>query len=298
MSVPARELTSAPVARRFPRRLVALGLIGLAIILLGALVIQRNASGPGSSSTVETFNPAPASLITSLKTLPAAVFDTVGTNSPTVPVSPLQPTGRRSLWTASDASGSPKPAVFFYGAEFAPYAAAERWPLVVALSRFGTFTQLGEVQSSASTAFSNLATFTFWEAKYSSPYLALQSVERYSTLNPTGARYLPLEVPDTRQAAAVSTYSHGSRTFALLDVGGRWVTGGATFTPGALAGMTQSQIADALTSPASPLTQAVVASANEISAAICSVDGEQPGSVCHSRGVAEAARLLNEQSRG
>ena len=43
---------------------------------------------------------------------------------------------------------------------FAPYAAAERWPLVVALSRFGTFTQLGEVQSSPSTAFADLATFS------------------------------------------------------------------------------------------------------------------------------------------
>jgi Domain of unknown function (DUF929) len=296
MSVPARELTSAPVGRRFPRRLVALGLIGLAIVLLGALVIQRNASGPGSSSTVETLNPAPSSLIGSLKSLPAAVFDTVGTNSPSVPVTPLQPTGRRGVWTATDASASSKPVVFFYGAEFAPYAAAERWPLVVALSRFGTFTQLGEVQSSPSTAFPNLATFTFWQAKYSSPYLALQSVERYSTLNPTGVRYLALETPDVRQAAAVTTYSQGSRAFALLDVAGRWVIGGASFTPGALTGMTQSQIAGALTSHASPLTQAIVASANQISAAICSVDGDQPASVCHSHGVAEADRLLKEQS--
>jgi hypothetical protein len=298
MSVPARELTSAPVGRRFPRRLVALGLIGLAIILLGALVIQRNATGPGSSSTVETFDPAPASLVSSLKTIPAAVFDTVGTDSPTVPVTPLQPTGRRGLWTATDASGSPKPVVFFFGAEFAPYAAAERWPLVVALSRFGTFTQLGQVQSSPSTAFANLATFTTWQAKYSSPYLALESVERYSTLNPTGARYLGLEYPDVRQAAAVATYSHGSRVFALLDVGGRWVMGGASFTPGALTGLTQSQIAGTLTTPASPLTQAVVASANEISAAICSADGNQPGSVCRSRGVTQADRLLKGQSQG
>jgi Domain of unknown function (DUF929) len=298
MSVPARELTSAPVGRRFPRRLVALGLIGLAIVLLGALVIQRNASGPGSSSTVETFNAAPASLITSLKTVPAHVFDTIGTDSPTVPVAPLQPTGRRGVWTTADSSGSRKPVVFFYGAEFAPYAAAERWPLVVALSRFGTFTQLGEAQSSPSTAFANLATLTFWQAKYSSPYLALQTVERYSTLNPTGARYLGLEAPDTRQAATVATYTKGSRTFALVDVAGRWVIGGASFTPGALDGLTQSQIAGALTSPASPLAQAVVASANEISAAICSADGEQPASVCHSRGVTEAVRLLTTQRIG
>ncbi len=299
MSVPAREPTSAPVGRRIPRRLVALGLIGLAIVLLGALVIQRDASGPGSSSTVETFNPAPASLLTTLRTVPAAVFDTVGTDSPTVPVEALQPTGSRGMWAASDPSGSLKPVVFFYGAEFAPYAAAERWPLVVALSRFGTFTQLGEVQSSLTTAFSDLATFTFWQVKYSSPYLALQSVERYSALNPTGGRYLGLESPDAQQAAAVAAFSpRGSRTFALVDIGGRWVLSGASFTPGALDGLTQDQIAGDLTSPASPLAQAVVASANEISASICSVDQERPGSVCHSRGVEAAARLLSGETPG
>ncbi len=297
MTVPARELTSAPVGRRFPRRLVALVLIGLAIVLLGALVIQRDASGPGSSSTVETFNPAPASLITSLGAVPAKVFDTVGTDSPSVPVEALHPTGRDGLWTAADASGSTKPVVFFYGAEFAPYAAAERWPLIVALSRFGTFTQLGEVQSSPTTAFADLATFTFWQEKYSSSYLVLQTVERFSSLNPTGARYLGLEAPDARQAATVATYSPGSRTFALVDVGGRWVLAGASFTPGALDGLTQSQIAGDLTSPASPLAQAVLASANEISAAICSVDQERPGSVCHSRGVMEADRLLGGEGQ-
>ncbi len=298
MSVPAREPTSAPVGRRIPRRLVALGLIGLAIVLLGALVIQRDASGPGTSSTVETFNPAPSSLLTSLARVPAAVFDTVGTDSPTVPVQAPQPTGRRGLWTATDASGSTKPVVFFYGAEFAPYPAAERWPLVVALSRFGTFTQLGEMQSSLSTAFPDLATFTFWQVKYSSPYLALQSVERYSALDPTGVRYLGLESPDARQAAAVAAAPAGSRTFALVDVGGRWVLSGASFTPGALEGMTQDQIAGDLTSPASPLAQAVVASANEISASICSADRERPGSVCHSRGVEQAGRLLADDGSG
>ena len=45
--------------------------------------------------------------------------------------------------------GPPLPVVFFYGAEFAPYAAAERWPLILALSRFGTFHRLGLMQSSS-----------------------------------------------------------------------------------------------------------------------------------------------------
>ena len=91
--------------------------------------------------------------------------------------------------------GPPLPVVFFYGAEFAPYAAVQRWPLILALSRFGTFNQLGLMQSSATTAFANLSTFTFWNVSYASRYVILESVERYSSLNPTGARYLGLQTP-------------------------------------------------------------------------------------------------------
>ncbi len=125
-------------------------------------------------------------------------------NSPDNPVQPLQPTGNGSTpqWEAAADGGAPQPVVFFYGAEFAPYAAVERWPLIMALSRFGTFNQLGLMQSSGTTAFANLSTFTFWNVSYTSKYLILESVERYSSLNPTGGRYLRLQAPDARQAAA------------------------------------------------------------------------------------------------
>ena len=72
----------------------------------------------------------------------------------------------------------------------------------------------------------------------------------------------------------------------------RYVLTGAAFTPGALTGMTQNQIAGYLTEPASPLTQAMVSAANEISASICSVDNEMPGDVCHSHGVLAADTAL------
>ena len=113
------------------------------------------------------------------------------------------------------------------------------------------------MQSSATTAFANLSTFTFWNVSYSSKYLILESVERYSSLNPTGARYLGLQTPDARQAAAIASYGAGANTFALLDVANRYVLNGASFAPAVLAGLTQNQIAGDLATPASPLTQAV-----------------------------------------
>jgi Domain of unknown function (DUF929) len=294
MSLPASPTT----LRHIPRRYLALGLIVVAIILLGALVLVRDNSGPSTTSTVETFSAAPSSLVSTMTSVPASVYDTVGVSSPATPVQPPQPTGSGTtpLWLAAAAGGAPKPVVFFYGAEFAPYAAVQRWPLILALSRFGTFNQLGLMQSSATTAFADLSTFTFWNASstrsYTSKYLTFESVERYSSLNPTGGRYLSLQRPDAKQAAAIASYGQTADTFALTDVANRYVLNGASFAPGVLAGLSQSQIAGDLSMPASPLTQALVTAANEITASICAVDNDRPGAVCNSHAVAVADQEL------
>jgi len=298
MSQPAPEAAPGPPLpppglRQLPRRYLALGLIIVAIVLLGALVIVRDNSGPGTSSTVETFSPASSSLLSTLASVPASVFDTVGVSSPTIPVTPPHAEGGTTpLWQATVGGAPPLPVVFFYGAEFAPYAAVERWPLVLALSRFGTFHQLGLMQSSSTTAFANLSTFTFWNVSYASRYVVLESVERYSSLDPTGARYLSLETPDARQSAAIAAYGTSAPAFPLLDVANRYALSGAGFSPAVLAGLTQDQIAGYLTTPAAPLTQAVVSAANEITAAICSVDGNNPDGVCESKAVLAAEQAL------
>jgi Domain of unknown function (DUF929) len=294
MSQPVSEPASTPALRHIPRRYLALGLIIVAICLLGALVLVRDNAGPSTTSTVETFSAAPSSLVSTVTSVPRGVYDAVGVTSPTVPVQAPATAGSGSapIWRASANGGPPLPVVFFYGAEFAPYAAVQRWPLILALSRFGTFTQLGVMQSSATTAFANLSTFTFWKVQYSSEYLILEPVERYSSLNPTGARYLGLQKPNARQAAAIASYGTSRSTFALLDVANRYVLDGSSFAPGALAGLSQSQIAGNLTTTASPLTQAVVTAANEITAGICAVDGGKPDAVCESRGVLAADQVL------
>jgi hypothetical protein len=293
MSQPATEPASASTLRHIPRRYLALGLIIVAIVLLGALVLVRDNSGPSTTSTVETFNPAPSSLVSTMTSVPESVYDAVGVSSPANPVEALLPAGNGNapLWMAS-AGGAPEPVVFFYGAEFAPYAAAQRWPLILALSRFGHFSQLGLMQSSGTTAFAGLSTFTFWNSSYKSKYVILESVERYSSLNPTGGGYLGLQHPDAKQAAAIASYGQSSDTFALTDVANRYVLNGASFAPGVIEGLSQSQIAGDLATPASPLTQAVITAANEITASICAVDGDAPDAVCESPGVLAADHEL------
>ena len=63
---------------------------------------------------------------------------------------------------------------------------------------------------------------------------------------------------------------------------------GSSFSPSVLDGLSQSQIAADLAFPTNPVTQAILASANEITAGICTVTGERPAAVCSARGVAAA----------
>jgi hypothetical protein len=300
MSPDAPEQAEPPVVvHAIPRRYVALGLIILAIILVGALIVIRNhVNQSDDTSDVETITPAPSSIITALSQVPGSVSSAVGITSPNNPTSPPSATGNPSLWQSSAPGAGARPVVFFYGAEFTPYAAAERWPLVVALSRFGTFKSLGLMQSSSSVAFSDTASFTFWHVHYSSLWVDLQTVERYSALNPTGASYMSLQKPTPRQAASVAVYDTSTTTFPLLDIANHYVLVGASYSPAVLGGLSQAQIAADLAIPASPVTQTIVASANEITAAICTVTGQRPAAVCSAHGVALADAKMGIHKSG
>ena len=126
----------------------------------------------------------------------------------------------------------------------------------------------------------------------------LQAVERYSSLMPTGVSFMPLQKPTPRQAASVSVYDTSTMTFPLLDIANHYVLVGSSFTPAVLAGLSQSQVAADLTNPASPVTQAIVASANEITAAICTVTGQRPTAVCSAHGVNLADTKMGIQKAG
>jgi hypothetical protein len=298
MSLDAPEPADSRFVHTIPRRYVALGLIVLAIILVGALIVIRNATQSNDTSDTETISPAPSSMLTALAHIPAATTNAVGVTSPVSPTTPPTATGNAPLWESSGQGSGTRPVVFFYGAEFAPYAAAERWPVIVALSRFGTFSQLGLIQSSSSVAFSDTPTFSFWHVKYSSVWIDLQTVERYSALDPTGGGFTPLQTPTARQSASVAVYDTSTSTFPLLDIANHYVLVGSSFSPSVLDGISQSQIVADLAYPASPVTQAIVTSANEITAAICTVTGDRPASVCAAHGVTAAATKMKIHQAG
>ena len=70
-----------------------------------------------------------------------------------------------------------KPEVLYMGAEYCPFCAAQRWAMVNALSRFGTFTGLTTTHSSSTDADPNTPTWTFYKSTYKSNYINFTSVE-------------------------------------------------------------------------------------------------------------------------
>jgi len=245
------------------------------------------------------------------------VFNTVGVNSPTIPVQPPRAAPKNAPPLtfsvpattgqgngAAAASSTELPGVFYFGAEYCPYCAAERWPLIIALSRFGKFANLGTMESSAQDIDASTATFTFLRASLASPYVAFKAVEHqsnqivggsYSILQPLNAAEAKLVAKyDNSPSTASSAASSGSYPF--VDFGNKWLTVGASYSPTALAGLTREQIASGLSDPTQPVTQAIISTANYQTAAICQITQDQPSSVCTSKGVTEAAKAMGIKS--
>jgi len=166
-----------------------------------------------------------------------------------------------------------RPEVFYYGAEYCPYCGAQRWPVIVALSRFGTFSGLTTTSSSSTDIYPNTPTFTFHNSAYTSQYIEFASVET------TDRNQQPLESPTPAQQALVSKYDT-SGSIPFVDIGNRYVSSGAMYLPDILGGMSWQAVADAVLQPASTQAKAILGSANLITAAICALTADQPAPVC------------------
>jgi len=176
------------------------------------------------------------------------------------------------------------PEVLYVGAEYCPFCASQRWALVIALNRFGTFTGLSATHSAGDDVFPNTATLSFHGSSYTSQYLSFTGVEI------ADRNRNPLETLNAQQQQLVSTYdappyvaasSKGSVPF--VDFGNQFVQTGAAYSPQLLAGLSHDQIAAQLTTnPTGPVAQAILGSANAFTAIICALTGGQPAEVCTS----------------
>ncbi len=272
------EFSPAKPARPARKRLL-IGGAAAGVIIVAAVVVLVGIKPGGNGSAEGQGNPAPAGLVAQVTSVPAGLAEAVGDGHGQV-------TGRPVLVTGSPLEANGKPEVLFVGSEYCPYCAAERWALVVALSRFGTFTGLRTIRSGNYQPYPDLATWTFYGSAYASRYLTFVPVETRSnvlvsrTANPENrGSYTTLQKLTGAEQAILNRYDRtGSVPF--VDFGNRSVIVGSSFDPMVLQQQTWSQIAAALRNPASPAGQAILGAANYITAAICRLTGDRPASAC------------------
>ncbi|MBR7830702.1 DUF929 family protein [Actinospica sp. MGRD01-02] len=256
----------ALAAKRQRQRRTALACIAVVIALFAGLVIAKVADHPSTASQAATTTSASTAADVAAKatSVPAAVYAAVGTGGTTAQAEAV-PGGTALTLDA-------KPEVLYLGAEYCPYCAAERWPLVLALSRFGTFTGLALTESSSSDVYPSTNTFTFLHATYTSSYLAFRSVELYDRNDQ------PLQSPTAAEQQLLQNAGQGGIPF--IDLGGTTMLRSSGYSPQVLSGMTWTQIAAALTDADSPSTKAIVGTANRITGQLCGLTHDQPAAIC------------------
>lgn len=171
-----------------------------------------------------------------------------------------------------------KPEILYIGAEYCPYCAAERWPMIIALSRFGTFSNLHFMTSSATDFAPSTPTFTFYNSTYQSSYVSFTPVETLQN-NLVNGTYPALQSLTDSQSNIESTFDNGGG-IPFIDFANLSIVSGATYAPTALQGMNWSQIISQFSSTNSTVSQSILGSANLLTAQICKVTNNTPASVC------------------
>ncbi|WP_455384949.1 DUF929 family protein [Acidihalobacter prosperus] len=184
-----------------------------------------------------------------------------------------------------------KTGVLYVGADFCPYCAALRWPLAIALMRFGTLDGLRTMRSSPDDVDPDTTTINFVKAKFTSDVVQFVAVE---TADRHGKALEPLTGEPAKLFAKYDAppYTPQAGGIPFLYIGGRWLLLGSPVSPKDIGTRSWSDVASALADPNSKLAKAVLPQANLITAAICDSTGGKPAKVCKAPGVVAAEALL------
>jgi hypothetical protein len=286
----ARERIAAQQAaakrKEARRRMMLFGGSILAVIAVVVGIIvgydlrspSTTASSGGVRGTV-----LPVSTSAKISGVPAATLNQIGAGS--VPSYQNHSYSGSPVVKISDkalTSGG-KPEMLYIGAEYCPYCAAMRWSMAVALSRFGTFTTpLRGIHSSPSDVDPSTPTLTFYQAGYQSQYLTFTPVE-----NEDGSQK-QLQAVTSAQQALWTKYDSTAQGvgYPFIDFGNKAIIKAPLYDPAILKGLTWAQVAAAMQSPSSNVARAIDGTANYMTAAICTMTGNAPASVCTSSSIA------------
>jgi hypothetical protein len=264
--------------------LAAAGAVAVALVVAVAV----GAIGPGAGASADS---APIREATSV---PASVLNSVGAGGINPRLVQIYGVGLVS-GPATPRGG--KPQALYVGADYCPYCAIEQWALVVALSRFGTISDLSLTRSSRTYPPADIPELSFYRSRYTSPFLGFTAVDTASSTADPKAKppYVPLQTLTAAQRAMMRAHDP-EMAVPFLRIGNYVQVGTLLPAAGAGAGQLQAgqlqeglpslshktwtQVATALHDPASPIGGYLDGFANFLTAAICKYTGNQPAGVC------------------
>ena len=178
-----------------------------------------------------------------------------------------------------------KLSVFFMGAEYCPYCAAERWAIVRSLQKFGQWDGLKQTISAArDEPFLNLPTYDFTKSTYTSPNIEFVAREVKDR------EFKPLEKLLKTEEKLVRKFNP-KKEIPFLLVGGRFMQIGSGFPPKIFIGHTFRQTETELKKIESEIRKTIDEEANIISALLC-LSGLPP-ELCKEAGTAELVAQAN-----
>ncbi len=272
----------------------------LVVIVIAVLVVIKLTSNGGpTASSHQAVRPASSALVRELSTVPDSVFNTVGVGIPSqfAGDAPIVISGQPALTLQGRT-----PSMMYFGAEYCPFCAAQRWSMAVALARFGTWSGLDTTASGLTDG--DFSTLSFRDAKLASPYINFVPIETCTNVvdpNATGCSgYKPLKRPTKSEQDVLEKYAGPAFvpgntqgiSFPYINVDNKVLYSGSTYEPTVLTGLSQAQIAAGLTDPTNLVTRSIVGTANYIAASICASTRGVPADVCDSSGVHEADAAL------
>lgn len=270
-----RKARQAQQAAQRRNRLLAYGLIGVVVVVIVALVLVKVAGG-GSSGTLRS--PLPATASAKLDNVQLPVLTAAASKVPD-----LQP-ATPATGGASSAPGGPgaslggaKPEILYIGAEFCPICATERWPLYIALSHFGTFSNVSKSHSAVQDG--NIPTLSFYGSTYTSNYLKFTPVETY-TNQPSGNYYSKLETPTANQQAIWTAAQGSNLTFPFIDMGGKLQLTTSQFPSNILEGKSFNDVLNAVGDNSNTVGADIDASAAVLTKYFCGLTKNAPANVC------------------
>ena len=170
--------------------------------------------------------------------------------------------------------------VAYVGGGWCPFCALGNWPLQVALSEFGTFTQLGGPLSSSSTdVYPGLKSWSFTGARYVSKYFKLDAFE--SSQN--SSRPYPTELNALIKKYDRAPYTQYSGAIPFTDLGDHFLVIGSPSSAAPLMHLSQAQVAADLRHPDSAVARTVDGAADYLVAAMCLTPGASSAPICASK---------------